>query len=210
MPDLIKRRSLVAQGLMENEALRENLDDVTAQQLFDWLLPQSEVIVDTTAEIEDDEAADEVIAPQLKAVRKLARQINSWVAYPDEDPAQMLDTLVQHAQTIYGESFTPPDQAQRDKFLHDAPAAVTQPAQLIQHIRQLFEGAAAAPVEPVLNATASADTPSPDAVPDEVSSADVPPDDAASATTAPGETSKDQPPVRRSWWQRLFCSKGDA
>lgn len=140
MPDIATRQRHLMESLYENEALREHLTDDAAQVLFDWLRLQIEALVRTTAAIENDEAAGKAIAPRLKALHKLARQINRWVAYPDDDPAPILATLLQHAQAMYGETWTPPDQTQQDAFLQSVSDDLAQPACLIQHVRDLLEG----------------------------------------------------------------------
>ena len=62
------------QTLYGNEGLTGNMDDSSAKLFLDWAEVQVRQVVDSTVGLEDA-AADEVMYPRLKAVRRKPRSL---------------------------------------------------------------------------------------------------------------------------------------
>ena len=121
METLARRTQRAVEGLLENETLTADLADAPAQVLLNWGIECTTWLVQTTAHLADDEAADEAIYPQRKALRRLIRQINRWVSkLPELDDAtntKNFEKCLAYAQTIYGEALNPPQAFERRMFL---------------------------------------------------------------------------------------------
>jgi hypothetical protein len=58
--DIEQRKRMAAESLLENESLREGLDDESASALLDWGTALAQRIAESTAGVEDDEEAEEM------------------------------------------------------------------------------------------------------------------------------------------------------
>jgi hypothetical protein len=139
---LRQRIRRVSESFLGNERLTADLDDSAAKELLDWGLKLGSLIAQGTADVEDDEQADEAMYPRLRATRRLMRGVNRWVASEQagdqEGSSKALDRIFEQAQTIYGKAFTPPSQEQRAKFLQSQADFLDNPPRLIANLRQLF------------------------------------------------------------------------
>ncbi len=139
--DILKERVAYAvESLLENEALTANLDDAAAVVLLEWGTACVNMIVQDTRGL-DDLAAGEVMAPRLRATRRLMRLVNRWVPKRSEmtieDAVALLTQIVERALLVYGTEFALPDEAQGDTFLQSSRAA--SPVQAIERLRLLIE-----------------------------------------------------------------------
>ncbi|MCA9936520.1 MAG: hypothetical protein H6662_08370 [Ardenticatenaceae bacterium] len=142
MDNLAKRARRVAESLLENESLTADLNDTAAQGLLDWGLQMAQRVVDSTTEL-DDEAAEEVMYPRLKATRRMMRSVNRLVAnaryMPPEDSAAMLDGIIEKAAATYGAAFSPPAPEDRAAFVQLLAEMADEPHQLIAYLQHLLE-----------------------------------------------------------------------
>jgi hypothetical protein len=142
-PDRIDRRiRRVAQSILDNERLTADLDDPAAQELLDWGLSIARRIAQGTADVEDDEQAEQAMYPRLHATRRLMRAVNRWIASQREKDAEgqeeALDTILEQASVIYGRPITALTDEQRVSF-GVQPEQAGDPPGRIAHLRQLIE-----------------------------------------------------------------------
>lgn len=135
-----ERGRLLAESILENEALTGDLDDMAAKPLLHWATACAQRIGDTALAIDEAEFEAETY-PRMRALRKMMKTINRWLADPKavapEDAAQRLDNIIAAAETVYGPQFRRPDPAAVERFLR---ASAFQPASMSVHqLRQMFE-----------------------------------------------------------------------
>jgi hypothetical protein len=123
------------ENLHGNEAFTAGIDDKNARILLDWAEKNIKNIVDSTAGLEDT-AAEEIMYPRLKALRRIARYVNQAVEGPI-DPFELGQKIVGQLQDLYGESYTGVD-TQKVQALLSLPKA--EPEVIIQVLIHLFEG----------------------------------------------------------------------
>lgn len=144
MDDLGERVRLAVEGLLENESLTAGLTDETAQRVLDWGLTWTQEIVRSTAGL-DEQVAQEVTYAQLKATRRLMRDVSRFlVALAQGQTAELfplLDTLVAYAAEILGPDWRPPLPEERQAFLEQVGTLGDEPARLVTALRHfLTEG----------------------------------------------------------------------
>jgi hypothetical protein len=111
MSDLEKRFQRVMGGMVGNEALTESLDENAAGELFAW---GEAIVKDVVAETDgwDDFAADEHIAPRLRALRLMMRALARWAGEVDslEEEARLAlwTRAEEQGRVLFGESFALP------------------------------------------------------------------------------------------------------
>ena len=123
------------QTLYGNEGLTGNMDDSSAKLFLDWAEVQVRQVVDSTVGLEDA-AADEVMYPRLKAVRRIARYVNQAIT-GHGDPYELAGKLVAQARIVYGEAFIEPDIFKIQSLLS---VTKTEPGLFFQTLRHLLEG----------------------------------------------------------------------
>jgi hypothetical protein len=140
---LKQRVSRVAENILDNERLTADLDDSAAKELLDWGLAAAKQIAQGTADMDDDDQAEEAMYPRLRATRNMMRAVNAWVINEREGDMEgstrALDRIFEQASIIYGRAFTPPSAEQRDAFIHTQANTVDNPPQMIANLRQLIE-----------------------------------------------------------------------
>ncbi len=77
--DVTKRVNQAVERILENERLTADLDDEVAEALVEWGVAWAEMIARSSAGL-DDLAAEEVTSPKERALRRLMRRVNKWVA----------------------------------------------------------------------------------------------------------------------------------
>lgn len=97
--DLEKRIQMAAESILENESLREGLDEEAASALLDWGITRAKEIASKTAEIEDDEEAAEESYPQMRGLRKILRDVAS-LCTEELDPDRQTELLQQIADQV--------------------------------------------------------------------------------------------------------------
>ena len=143
MDNYANRLSRAAESLLENEALTADLDTEAANALLAWGQDCVERIVHDTVGFDDAEA-EEAIAPRLKALRRLMRQVNSWVADQQAAGANLIQPpwpkMLEQATIIYGQGYRLPEAAQLETFLTQHTTLLNNPRQLIVNLRHHIEG----------------------------------------------------------------------
>ena len=132
----------VSESFLDNERLTADLDDLAAKALLDWGLKLGSRIAQGTADVEDDEQADEAMYPRLRATRRMMRDVNLWITSAQqgdrEGSGEALNQIIEQAQVIYGQTFTPPSDEQRTRFMQAQSEFLDNPPRLIANLRDLF------------------------------------------------------------------------
>ncbi|MEM7539647.1 MAG: hypothetical protein AAF639_46255 [Chloroflexota bacterium] len=134
------RAQQIAESLLGNEGLTDNLDDEAANVLLNWGTELGESIAKASAHL-DDEAAEEAMYPQQRALRRMLRDINRWIPKrADMDPAAdrvTVEKVLAQAKTVYPKGLVLPDEDARDAFVK---SSVTQnDVEVIRSLRALLE-----------------------------------------------------------------------
>jgi hypothetical protein len=139
--NLEQRASRAAESILENESLTDELDDVAAKALLDWGLACTKIIVQSTAGL-DDLQADEAISVGLRAIHRLMRLVNKWVAnrqeMDTESRLKRLNGVIEQASAIYGVNFSAPGSGRCLVFVHRI-KRVDDPVQMIANLREFVE-----------------------------------------------------------------------
>jgi hypothetical protein len=138
-----ERIKRVAESFLDNERLTSDLDDSAAKELLDWGLSVARQIVQGTADVDDDEQADQAMYPRLRATRRLMRAVNLWIVNQREGDAegrdQAFNSILEQASVIYGRAFTAMADDQRAALIRAQSESAGDPPQMISQLRQLFE-----------------------------------------------------------------------
>lgn len=111
MANLEARIRMAAESILENEALRDGLyDEEAAGALLNWGVSRAESLARQTADIEDDEEADEAMYPRMKALRKMmgaVKDLTTAEGWSVDMLRQSLETVISQARVLNGESWQP-------------------------------------------------------------------------------------------------------
>ena len=135
--DIEKRIKMAAESILENEALREGLDDEAASALLDWGIARAKEITATTADVEDDDEAQEAMYPRMRALRQVLGDVVSLCA-ENADPAQrtgLLQEIAGQVPLVYG----PAAAFQAGNWANLPIAQAGNAAQIINQVRALIE-----------------------------------------------------------------------
>lgn len=112
MANLEARIRMAAESILDNEALRSGLnDEEAARSLLNWGVSWAKTLASQTADIEDDEEADQAAYPRLKALRGLLvalKDLSLAEAWSAESVQQTVQSLTEYAGTLYGQTWQPP------------------------------------------------------------------------------------------------------
>lgn len=121
MVDLEKRIRIAAESILENEALRGGVgDEQAATNLLNWGIAWAENLTLETANIEDDEEADEAIYPRMKALRKLLVAVSEIATAAGLEMSALqgnIATVFEFAQRIHGENWQVPEAIDDETWL---------------------------------------------------------------------------------------------
>jgi hypothetical protein len=133
----------VAESILGNERLTEDLDDSAAKELLDWGLSIARQIVQGTADLDDDEQAEQAMLPRLRATRRLMRAVSRWIASQSKGDTQgqqeAFERILEQASIIYGRSIRVPNLDQTVPFSSAPWDIASDPPTMIAHLRQLVE-----------------------------------------------------------------------
>lgn len=94
-------------SMIGNESLAASLDDDAASELLSWGTATAKRIVDETDGMDDD-AAEEQMAPRLRALRLMMRAIGRWVgeagSLDDVSRLVLWNRVRDQARALFGES----------------------------------------------------------------------------------------------------------
>ncbi len=150
MDELTARTQRMAESILENEALTDNLDDEGGQALLDWGVALAKQVAQATAGL-DEAAAETAMADKLAATRRLLRAVNKRF-----DPTlladlktnsqattaantSLLNQVVEQAAIIRTPNFTQPTPAQQASFVEQALPPLDSAPALIASLRSFIE-----------------------------------------------------------------------
>lgn len=139
MIDMEKRLRHTFSSLAGNEALSDAPDENAAAEILKWSEELAKYFVLQTGEMEDA-AADEFLAPYVRALRTMMRAVSGWSAEPD--PAIRLewwDRIEQSGKTLYGEQFALPAM---EEVVTELPSEGSM-QQIVEFLRKVIENQAA-------------------------------------------------------------------
>jgi len=131
---LATRQKRVADALRGNDRLTAGLSGAAADTLMAWGLELSRAVVDDTAGL-DDAAAEDVLQPRVRAVRRLMMAAAAATA---ADQAEPTEWLAQAAMAL-GDHFAPPDAAQQAALAAQWRALAVWPGEQIAALRRFIE-----------------------------------------------------------------------
>lgn len=131
---LANRRQRVADALRGNDRLTAGLSGDAADALMAWGLEMSQAVVGDTAEL-DDAAAEDMLQPRVRAVRRL---MMAAAAATGSDPADPAEWLAQAAVAL-GDRFAPPNAAQQAALGAQWRTLSGRPAEQIAALRRFIE-----------------------------------------------------------------------
>jgi len=117
--DIATRQRLAAERILENESLREGLEEAGAEALLKWAIACAQQIAGETTGIEDDEEADEASYPRMRALRQMLEAVKS-LHQPELNPVEgraLLTELVESASVVYGPGQPTPERIFWNVFL---------------------------------------------------------------------------------------------
>jgi len=122
MDILSHRIKKVAESILENEGLISGLDQSSAELLQNWGIAHATKVAEKTAFL-DDEQAEKVMYPQLRASRRFLRAIRVWLQYEANvttaERKELWQKVEKRARDLYGEQLSLPAPEQ---FEADTPA----------------------------------------------------------------------------------------
>jgi hypothetical protein len=136
--DIEKRIRMAAESILENESIREGLDDSGASALLDWGIARAKNIAGQSADLEDDDEAEEASYPKKRALRRMLEAAKSLVAQDldSDQKTALLAELSESATIVYGSEISIPEQIYWDTF---STIKNSQPDQKITGLRALIE-----------------------------------------------------------------------
>jgi hypothetical protein len=110
---------MAAESILENESLREGLDDEAGNALLDWGIALAQQIAGETADLEDDEAADEASYPRMRGLRKILRAVVELCAEELDKTrqAELVQEIANQVPLVYGPLAPYPDTSSWISFL---------------------------------------------------------------------------------------------
>lgn len=126
--DLEKRMQMAAESILENESLRDGLDDEAGNALLDWGIARAQQIAGETTELEDDEEAEEASYPRMRGLRTILRAVVS-LCLEEVDAArqaELLQEIADQVPLVYGPQVPYPDTSNWTDFLSTPTESNTQ------------------------------------------------------------------------------------
>ena len=128
---------MAAERILENESLREGLDDSGASALLNWGVECAKRIASDTCGLEDEDEAEEVAYPRTRALRQMLEAVKSLYR-PELMPAEgraLLAEIVESAAVVYGPNAQLPERIFWNSFV----AMAGGPGEKINSLRALIE-----------------------------------------------------------------------
>jgi hypothetical protein len=140
MEDIETRIQNAIEEITGNESLLEMLDTDAATEMLAWGKELVTQIVKQTAGM-PEEAAEQALLIQLKAIRQVMRMVGNWAVgkYSDAtNRAQLRERLLESLQTIFGEAAKPPSSSEMDKLLNEVDDQQNDPQKLILKLKTML------------------------------------------------------------------------
>lgn len=136
--DTSARQRRAAESILENESLREGLDDSGASALLKWGTDCAKRIASDTVDMEDDDEADEASYPRMRALRKMLADVQSLFRpeLPPSEGGTLMEEIIGFASTVYGPNAQLPQFINWDVF---NTILASDTGEKINKLRALFE-----------------------------------------------------------------------
>ena len=141
MADINSRIQKYVSQLAGNEALLGMLDTDAATEMMEWATATVTALVKETEGL-DDAAAEEALAPKLKAVRQAMRSGGNWAAGQYADPesrASLQAKLAEYRSVISGEPANILPDTMLVSMLNPVDDQGKTPLQLVQRFKRIME-----------------------------------------------------------------------
>lgn len=141
MTDINARIQKYVGAMTGNEALLEMLDADAAAEMLTWATETVSTLVKKTEGM-DEETAEQVLEPQLKAVRQAMRAGGNWAAGKYTDPASRADLkakLMEYRAVISGEPARILPDTSLVSMLDQVDDTKKSPLQLVESFKRLME-----------------------------------------------------------------------
>ena len=102
--DISARQRRAAESILENESIREGIDDSGASALLNWGVECAKRIAGDTADLGDEDEAEEASYPRMRALRQMLEDVKSLFR-PELLPSEggtLLEEIVGFASAVYG------------------------------------------------------------------------------------------------------------
>jgi hypothetical protein len=109
--DIELRKRMAAESILENESLREGLDEDSASAILEWGTECAKRIAEATAGLEDEDEAEELTYPRMRALRELlglAQKLYSGSVGVFQRGG-VLKEIAEKVPLVYGESVPAPE-----------------------------------------------------------------------------------------------------
>jgi hypothetical protein len=109
--DIEKRKRMAVESLLENESLRDGLDNESASALLEWGSACAKRIAEATASLEDDDEADEIIYPRMRALRDMLRSVQKLYSKNVSvlQRGSVLKEIAEKLPLVYGDGIPAPE-----------------------------------------------------------------------------------------------------
>lgn len=136
--NLERRKRMAAESILENESLREGLDDEAASILLNWGIACAQQIASRTASLDDEIEAEEAMYPHMRALRQMLRAAVALCGETSDQAQQdaLFDEIVQSIPAVYGPTASVPEKTAWAAAFGIQPASC---AQRISALRNLLE-----------------------------------------------------------------------
>jgi hypothetical protein len=138
MMDIERRQRMAAERILENESIREGLDDNGASALLNWGVECAKRIAADTVSLEDEEEAEEASYPRTRALRQMLEDVKSLYR-PELLPAEgrtLLAEIIEFASVVYGPNMQLPQRIFWNSFVA---SLAGEPGERINRLRALIE-----------------------------------------------------------------------
>jgi hypothetical protein len=138
MMDIETRQRMAAESILENESIREGLDDSGASALLNWGVDCAKRIASENASLEDKDEYEEASYPRMRALRQMLDDVKSLYR-PELQPAEgrpLLAEIMGFASVVYGPNAQLPQRIYWNSF---AVSLAGEPGEKINHLRALIE-----------------------------------------------------------------------
>ncbi len=117
--DIELRKRMAAESILENEALRAGLDDEAASALLEWGTACAKSIAAATASLEDDDEADELTYPRMRALREMLSLVQNLYSGSVSvfQRGAVLKEIAEKIPLVYGDGTPAPEMFRWNIFL---------------------------------------------------------------------------------------------
>ena len=136
--DISARQRRAAERIFENESIREGIDDSGASALLNWGVECAKRIVGDTADLEDEDEAEEASYPRMRALRQMLDNVKSLLR-PELLPSEggtLLEEIAGFASIVYGPDAQLPQLINWELFTD---SLANEPGEKINNLRAILE-----------------------------------------------------------------------